>query len=123
MGLHHATHATLSHRHSRSFILRLVTDKAFSSEEHACYRSSILKSNTLYLSWIDNASCTQIFINILASVVAKVTFALANLLNNYSTFATSVLYNLTKWFLYGTTYDVDTSLLVCIIALDRKSVV
>ena len=56
MGLHHAAHAALSHRHSRSLVLWLVADEALGSEEHACDRGSVLKRNTLYLGWVDNTS-------------------------------------------------------------------
>ena len=113
--LHHATHSWLSHRHC-GLLLRLVTDQTLGCEEHASNRSGVLKSHTLHLCRIYNTFLAKIFIDVFSSIVTKVTFTLANLLNHDSTFATSVLNDLTQRLFDGTNYDVDTSLLIGIVA-------
>ena len=74
--------------HSR-LLLRLVADEALSGQEHTCYRSSVLQSHTLYLG-----------------------------VHYDSALATGVEDNLTQRLLDSAAYDVDTSLLIGIVALE-----
>src|SRR5574344_929851 len=114
--LHHSTHSWLS-RHCR-FIFLFVNDQALCCKEHTSNRSCIFQSDTSYLCRINYTSSTQVFKCLLTSIVTEVTFALANLLNDYCTFTTSIDYNLTQRFLYGTLYNINTSLLICIITFN-----
>ena len=115
--LHHAAHTwSTAHWHCW-FWSWLVNDKALCCEEETCDRSCILESYTRNLCRIDDTCCAEILELILTGIVTEVTLALTNLLNDNGTLATSVEYNLAERLLDCTLNDVDTSLLVGIVAL------
>ena len=89
--LHHATHAGLSHRHGRTLLFRFVADDALCCEEHSCDGSGVLKSYTLNLGWVDDTFGTQVFEDILASIVTEVALAFAHLLYHYGTLTAGIL--------------------------------
>ena len=91
--LHHV--AALWHWCRRG-LLRDVYDATFGGQEHASYRGSVLKGNAGNLRRIDDASLEHIHIFACAGIVAKVTFAFADLLDYYASLDASILGNLTQ---------------------------
>lgn len=120
MKLHHAMklhHGGLTSGHGRSLLLWLVNDEALRGEEHACDRSGILQSHTLNLGRIDDTSLTQVLELILTGIVTEVTLALTYLIDNHSALAAGIGNNLTQRLLNGTANDIDTCLLISVVAL------
>ena len=110
-------HAGLTSGHGRSLFLRLIYDEALRCEEHACDRSGVLQSHTLYLGRVDDTSLTQVLELILTGIVTEVTLALTYLVNNHGALAASIGNNLTQRLLNGTANDIDTCLLISVVAL------
>ena len=76
--------------------LWLVANQALCCKEHAGNGSSVFQSDTLNLGRVNDTRSTEVFVAVLAGIVAKVAFALAHLLHNHSTFTTCVTDNLAK---------------------------
>ena len=110
-------HSGLSGWHGR-LLLRLVADEAFGGQEHTSHRSGILQSHALYLGGVDDTSLAQVFVLVLTGIVAEVALALANLVHHDSALATGVEDDLAQRLLDGATYDVDTRLLIGVVALE-----
>lgn len=119
IGLHHARLGG----HNWSLLIGLVDDKALGGKEHTSDRSRVLKSYTSNLGRVDDTGSTQVLIDVLASVVTEVALALTYLVDYDSTLATGVGYNLTQRLLDGAAYDIDTSLLIGVVALEVLSLI
>jgi len=85
--LHHAAHATHTgvHRHF-GLVFLLLDDDTFRCQEHACDRSGVLQRYTSNLGGVYHACCMQVLVHVGTCVVAEVTLAFTNLLNNHSAF-------------------------------------
>ena len=91
--LHHAAHARVAHRHG-GFLLRLVNNQALSGQEHTGNAGGILKSHAGYLGRINDTSLAHVLILVGTGIVAEVTLALANLLDDNSALSTAIDGNL-----------------------------
>ena len=110
--LHHSTHSWgATHWHLR-FLFGFVNNQTLCGEEHTGNRSGIFKSYTSYLGRINDTGLTHIFVLVGTGIVTEVALALANLLNDNSTLATTVNGNLAQRLLDSALNNVDTSLLV-----------
>ena len=103
--LHHS-----AFRHCRSSWSRFrdVYDTALGSQEHTCYRCSVLESHTAYLGRVDDTGLEHVHILTGTGIVTEIALALTNLLDNHATVNTCVSGNLTEWLLNSTGYDMDT---------------
>src|SRR3712207_1670637 len=110
-------HSRLCTWHGGSVLLGFIGDEALCGEEHACDRGCVLQSYTSNLGWVDDTFLTKILVNLGTCIVTEVALALAYLIYYHSTFATCVGYNLAQRLLDGTLHDVDTRLLIGIVAL------
>ena len=95
-------------------LLRMVHDDAFGRQEHTGYGSGVLQCHTCHFGRVNHAGFEQLLVLVGACVVAEVAFAGTNLVNHYCAFFACVGYYLTERFLYRTTHDLDTCLLVLV---------
>ena len=115
--LHHATHTRLCCGHHR-LLLGLIDDEALRGEEHASDGCCVLQGYASHLGRVDDTSCAEILVDVLAGIVTVVALALADLINHHGTLATSVGDNLAQRLLDSAADDVDTRLLVGILTLE-----
>ena len=116
VGLHHAAHARVGHRHF-GLVFLLVADDALCGEEHACYRGSVFEGYASNLGRVYHTRSAEVAKLFSLSVVAIIAFAFAHLINDDRTFNTSVAADLAQRFFTGATDDVDTCCFVGIVAL------
>src|SRR5829696_8438028 len=117
-GLHshsHAAHSAAAHAaHSAVALFVLdVSDHGFGGEHQARDRGCVLQCSARDLCGVDDTGCDEVF-ELLAGCVEAVAFDIASddLLDDNSTFFTSVLCDLAKRLFESTFDDVDADLLV-----------
>ena len=96
----------------------ILTDFAFCCQEHTCNRRCVLKSHTRHLSRVDDSALEEVLIFAGACVVAIVALAVLDVLNDDGAFQTCVGNNLAQRLLDGTFYNLDTSVLIVVVAVE-----